>query len=389
MNFNELCETAVKEKASDIIISANSPICLRIDGEVVQLNSNKLDAGETQELVESVFDTAQKTAFHRRKDLDFSYEIKGLCRFRVHAYMQKSTVAATVRPIPYALPRMSELNLPPIIEKLADTQRGLILVTGPAGSGKSTTLATIVDIINTDKKSHIITIEDPIEYRHENKMSIVEQRELHTDTRSFAEAIKSVVRQSPDVIMIGELRDLDTISTAITAAETGHLVLATLHTIDAAQTINRIIDVFPSGQQSQIRTQLSGALHAIIAQQLIPRDNRKGRVPAVEVLVATPAVRSIIANNDTRQINTAIYTGKEFGMQSFTQSLKALYKKGVISFDSAKKFSHSPGELTSAVLADLEVPLQKKKSKGFKNILKGLFYNARNRLIKKKKRKKR
>ncbi len=380
LNFRELCETAVRERASDIIISTNSPISFRIDGDVVQLDGKKLNSEETRELIESIFDTEQKAAFNRNKELDFSYDIKGLCRFRINAYMQKSTVAASIRPIPHILPNLSELNLPDIIEKLADTQRGLILVTGPAGSGKSTTLAAMLDLINSRRKSHIITIEDPIEFRHENKLSIVEQRELHTDTHSFADAIKSVVRQSPDVIMIGELRDLDTISTAITAAEMGHLVLATLHTIDAAQTIHRITDAFPPTQQFQIRIQLAGALQAIIAQQLIPKDGQKGRIPAVEVLISTSAIKNLIISNDARQIYTAIHTGKEYGMQSFVQSLKNLYKRGIISFDNARKYSHSPAEFTTAVLAELDPACKKKHKKGIKRLVKGMLYSAKKKM---------
>jgi len=380
LNFRELCETAVRERASDIIISTNSPISFRIDGDVVQLDEKKLNGEETRELIESIFDKEQKVLFHKNKEVDFSYDIEGLCRFRINAYMQKSTVAASIRPIPHILPKFSELNLPAVIEKLANTQRGLILVTGPAGSGKSTTLAAMIDLINSKRKSHIITIEDPIEYRHENKLSIVEQRELHTDTHSFADAIKSVVRQSPDVIMIGELRDLDTISIAVTAAEMGHLVLATLHTIDAAQTIHRITDAFPAAQQSQIRIQLAGALQAIIAQQLIPRDMEKGRVPAVEVMISTSAIKNLIIGNDARQIYTAIHTGREFGMQSFIQSLKALYNSGKISFDNARQYSNSPTEFTTAVLADLDPAAHRYDKKGIKNRFQDMLYSAKKRM---------
>ena len=361
LNFAEICEAALTERASDIILSANTPISFRVDGEVVQMNNKKLSSEECRELVESLLTEKQKSILLRRKELDFSYSLSGLSRFRVNAYLQKGTLAASIRPIPVFLPKFSELNLPSIIEKLAFTHRGLVLITGPAGSGKSTTMAAMIDLINSRRKCHIITIEDPIEFHHENKQSIVEQREIHVDTESFSSALTSVVRQTPDVIMIGELRDLETISTAITAAETGHLVFGTLHTIDAAQTVHRIIDVFPPMQQSQIRTQLAGALNSVISQQLVPLGHNKGRIPAVEVLIATSAVRNLIINDEVRQIPTMISTGKEQGMQSLNQSLKSLFKKGAISFDVARAFSNFPTEFTNSILADLEPDYRRKK----------------------------
>ncbi|OGF44301.1 MAG: hypothetical protein A2452_05770 [Candidatus Firestonebacteria bacterium RIFOXYC2_FULL_39_67] len=375
LNFRELCEIALNERASDIILSANTPISLRVDGEVVQMNKKKLSPEECRNIIESLLTEKQKSILLRRKELDFSYSITGLSRFRVNAYLQKGTLAASIRPISIFLPKFSKLNLPPIIEKLAFTHSGLILITGPTGSGKSTTLAAMIDLINSRRKCHIITIEDPIEFHHENKQSIVEQREIHVDTESFSAALTSVVRQTPDVIMIGELRDLETISTAITAAETGHLVLSTLHTIDAAQTIHRIIDVFPPMQQTQIRTQLAGALNSVISQQLVPRGYKKGRIPAVEILISTSAIRNLIVNDEVRQIPTAISTGKEQGMQSLNQSLKALLKKGFINFDIARAYSNSPTEFTNSILADLEPSLKKKPN--LKYILKNLLYRLK------------
>jgi twitching motility protein PilT len=371
LNFRELCELAIKERASDIILSANTPIILRVDGELMQIDALKLTPEDCRNLIESFLDEKQKALLFKRKGVDFSYEIPGLSRFRINVYIQKGTLAATVRPIALNLPKFAELNLPPIVEKLTFSKRGLILITGPAGSGKSTTLAAMIDLINTGRKSHIITLEDPIEFHHENKQSIIEQREIHVDAESFSSALISSLRQTPDVIMIGELRDLETISSAITAAETGHLVFATLHTIDAAQTIHRIIDVFPSGQQAQVRTQLAGSLTAIIAQQLLPIGYKKGRIPAVEVLISNSAIRNLIINNDIRQIPTSIHTGKEEGMQSLNQSLKTLFNKGIISFDIARAFSTSPYDFTNLVLSDLE-PVRKKKV-FYKNTFKKLF----------------
>ena len=380
LNFRELCEIALNERASDIILSANTPISLRVDGELVQMNNKKLSPEECRGIIESLLTEKQKSILLRRKELDFSYSITGLSRFRVNAYLQKGTLAASVRPIPIFLPKFAELNLPPIIEKLAFTHRGLVLITGPAGSGKSTTLAAMIDLINSKRKCHIITIEDPIEFHHENKQSIVEQREIHVDTESFSAALTSVVRQTPDVIMIGELRDLETISTAITAAETGHLVFGTLHTIDAAQTVHRIIDVFPPMQQAQVRTQLAGALNSVISQQLVPMGYKKGRIPAVEILISTSAIRNLIVNDEVRQIPTAIFTGREQGMQSLNQSLKYLFKKGSISFDVARAYSNAPGEFTNSILADLEPARDRKRDlkKAFKNLFSKIKFFKRN-----------
>jgi twitching motility protein PilT len=365
MEMIELLELALKRNASDLIITANSPPILRINGDVIQTELDKLSPKDTKSLINEILDEEQKQIFARRKELDFSYEIPKLSRFRVNVYLQKGTIAATIRPIPLHVPDLYTLNLPPAVEELAFRPRGLILVTGPAGSGKSTTLAAMIDLINRKRKCHIITIEDPIEYLHENKLSVIEQRELHVDTESFASALKHVVRQSPDVIMVGEMRDLETISTAITAAETGHLVLGTLHTIDATQSIHRIVDVFPPSQQSQIRIQFAGALQGIIAQQLLPKANKTGRIPAVEILISTPAIRNLIVNNDIHQIPLLIHTGKDVGMKTLNQSLRELYRKKLITYETAISCATNLNEFKRLIRSDLE---KYKKRKGLRTI---------------------
>lgn len=284
----------------------------------------------------------QKRKFERTRELDFSFGISGLGRFRINAHFQRGSVASAIRLIPYRIPSLSELNLPPVLTDLALKESGLILVTGPTGCGKSTTLASMVEIINEKKFSHIIIIEDPIEYLHHHKKSIIEQREVGTDTLSFGASLKYALRQDPDVILIGEMRDLETIATAITAAETGHLILATLHTPDAPQSIDRIIDVFPPHQQNQVRMQLSSCLQAVIAQRLLPREDKKGRIPAVELLIATPAVRNLIRSGKTHQLYTAMETGAQFGMQTMDQALKDLVRKGRITLDTALYVARDP-----------------------------------------------
>ena len=346
MKIHQLLLLCVEKHASDLILTANTPPIIRKDGEVIRTDFEPLTPEKVQELIKSLLTSEQIKEFAQKKDLDLSMEIKGVSRFRINAYYQKSTMAAALRIVPLEVPTIDGLNLPPILRKLALLPRGLILVTGPAGSGKSSTLAAMIQYINSNKRCHIITIEDPIEYMHGNDLSIVEQRELNIDTDSFADALKHVVRQSPDVILVGEMRDLDTISTAITAAETGHLVLATLHTIDAPQTVHRIIDVFPGNQQEQIRTQFAGSLAAIISQQLLPSADGKGRVPAVEILINTPGIRSQIMHNDIQQIPLHIQTGKEAGMISMNQALKRLVQSGKVKLETAAGRTSSPIEFT-------------------------------------------
>ncbi len=350
MKIQNLLLLCVEQHASDLILTANTPPIIRKDGEVIRTDFPPLTPEKVQELVKSLLTPEQIKEFAQKKDLDLSIEIKGVSRFRINVYYQKGTMAAALRIIPLEVPTIEGLNLPPILKKLALTPRGLILVTGPAGSGKSSTIAAMLRYINANKRCHIITIEDPIEYMHESELSIVEQRELSVDTDSFADALKHVVRQSPDVILVGEMRDLETISTAITAAETGHLVLATLHTIDAPQTVHRIIDVFPGDQQEQIRTQFAGSLAGIISQQLLPSADGKGRVPAVEILINTPGIRAQIMHNDIQQIPLHIQTGKEYGMISMNQTLKRLVQDGKVKLEVAASRTSSPAEFTEMLI---------------------------------------
>ncbi len=355
MKIQNLLLLCVEKRASDLILTANTPPIIRKDGEVIRTDLPALTPEKVQELVKSLLTPEQIKEFAQKKDLDLSLEIKDVSRFRINVYYQKGTMAAALRIVPLEVPTIEELNLPPILKKLALLPRGLILVTGPAGSGKSSTLAAMIRYINANKRCHIITIEDPIEYMHDNDLSIVEQRELNIDTDSFADALKHVVRQSPDVILVGEMRDLETIATAITAAETGHLVLATLHTIDAPQTVHRIIDVFPGNQQEQIRTQFAGSLVAIISQQLLPAADGKGRIPAVEILINTPGIRSQIMHNDIQQIPLHIHTGKDVGMISMNQSLKRLVEDGKIKLETAAGRASSPLEFTEMFTIEKDI----------------------------------
>lgn len=342
MEIREILEIAKSMEASDIhLIVGKAPI-FRVHGEIVELqNGERMMPEDAQRLIYTILNDAQQKAFEEKKELDFSFGINTLGRYRANIHMQRGTVAAAIRTITTDIPDLSTLGLPKSVEQFANVNNGLVLVTGPTGSGKSTTLAAIIDRINTNTAQHIITVEDPIEYLHRHKKSVVEQREIKTDTESFASALKYAMRQDPDVILIGEMRDLETIEAALTAAETGHLVFATLHTNDAAQTIDRIVDVFPTNQQEQIRLQLSVSLKGVVAQQLIPRIDKKGRVLAVEVLVGTPAVGNLIREAKTHQIYSMIETGARFGMKSMESSLKELYEKRFISFDDMAKRSRN------------------------------------------------
>ena len=361
MEMIQLLEMAIKQNASDLILTVNTPPTLRIDGDVLPTDLRKLEPKDTENLVNSILTPEQQHIFEKRKELDFSYEIPNLSRFRVNIHMQRNTVAAALRPIPRRVPLIEDLNLPPVVAEMAFRPRGIVLVTGPAGSGKTTTLAAMINLINNKRKCHIVTVEDPIEYVYDNNLSVIEQRQVYVDTESFASALKHVVRQSPDVILVGEMRDLETMATAITAAETGHLVFATLHTIDATQAIHRVIDVFPHQQQSQIRVQFAGSLQGIVSQQLVPMGKKKGRVPAVEVLVATPAVRNLIILNDVQQIPLLIHTGKNYGMQSMNQSLRELFKSKLISYDTALSRANNPGEFRRLTINDLDRLKRKRK----------------------------
>jgi twitching motility protein PilT len=298
-------------------------------------------------MIYAVLSDAQKAKFEEEKELDLSLALNGLDRFRVNVHIQRGSVEAAFRRISLFIPSMEELQLPPVIADLARKQNGLVLVTGPTGTGKTTTLASMINLINSERTSVIMCIEDPIEYIHANKKSIVKQREVYRDTNSFAEALKRCLRQDPDVIVVGEMRDLETISTALTAAETGHLVLATVHTPDAPQTVERIIDVFPPYQQQQVRLQLSSVLQGVISQKLAPRASGKGRIMVPEIMIATPGVRNMIRERAVEQLRTAIQTGGQYGMRTFDKSLKELYEKDIIDYQTAMNMASDVNELKS------------------------------------------
>lgn len=337
MDLKELLKIAVQQKASDLHLTENSPPVLRIDGRLILLEKSPLSKEELKKCIYGVLTDVQKEKFERDKELDFSLEFEGIDRFRVNVHLQRGSVEAALRRIPLFVPSINDLGLPKTVIDFSRRPNGLVLITGPTGSGKTTSLAAMIQLINEEHSCMIICVEDPIEYMHTNKKAVIKQRELYSDTLSFAEALKRCLRQDPDVIVVGEMRDLETISTALTAAETGHLVFATLHTPDTAQTVERIIDVFPSHQQQQIRLQLSTCLQGIVSQKLVARADGAGRVVATEVLVATPAIRNLIRERATEQIPTSIQTGSSFGMHTMDMSLRLLYKQGVISYEEAMK----------------------------------------------------
>lgn len=335
MELKELLLLTVKEKASDLHLTENSPPVLRIDGSLVFIDKPPLTRDDLKAMLYAVLTENQIKKFEEEKELDFSLALTGMDRFRVNVHIQRGSIEAALRRISIYIPTMEELNLPPVIAEMARKPNGLVLLTGPTGTGKTTTLASMINLINAERAVVITCIEDPIEYLHSNKRSIIKQREVYRDTNSFAEALKRCLRQDPDVIVVGEMRDLETISTALTAAETGHLVLATLHTPDAPQTIERIIDVFPPYQQQQVRLQLAAALQGVISQQLIPRATGKGRILCAEVMIATPGVRNMVRERQTEQIRTAIQTGAAFGMKTMDKSLKELVDKGLVTYETA------------------------------------------------------
>ncbi len=356
IHIDELLYIVVEKGASDLHLCPFVEPVIRVDGQLMRLNFEKASPSDTQRLIYDILTDEQIQRFETTYELDFSYSLHKVARFRVNVYKDKGAVAAAFRLIPARVPTIRELNLPPVLEELTRRPRGLILVTGPTGSGKSTTLAAMVNQINSERSCHIITIEDPIEYLHTHKFSIINQRELGQDTKSFAAALRSALREDPDVILVGEMRDLETIQLAITAAETGHLVFATLHTNNAAESVDRIVDVFPPGQQEQIRIQLANNLQAIISQQLLPRAGQPGRVPAVEVMIATPAIRNLIRENKTHQIHTMIQTSGQLGMQTMDQSLRDLYLKGWISYEEAMARAINPDELRKMIAPTGGVP---------------------------------
>jgi twitching motility protein PilT len=342
----ELLEHVLKLSASDLHITAGSAPVVRINGALRRLDQYPaLEAEELQRMVYSILTQKQRERLEQELELDVSYSLPGKARFRVNVYFQRDALGAAFRLIPFEITSIEKLGLPRQVEDFARLPRGLVLVTGPTGSGKSTTLASLVDVVNSEKDLHIMTVEDPIEFLHRHKRAVVNQREVGQDTHSFAQALKHVLRQDPDVILVGEMRDLETISTALTAAETGHLVFATLHTQDAPQTIDRVIDVFPPSQQQQIRVQLASTLQGVMTQQLLPTADGQGRTVGVEVLVATPAVRNLIREAKVHQIYSAMQAGGKFGMQTMDQSLVALVRANRIDYETALASCHNADEL--------------------------------------------
>ena len=352
MMLNELLHLMVEQRASDLHLKVGSPPRLRIHGEITLLSSwQPLDAGTMERVIETMTTDEQRDKFATENELDFSYSIPGLARFRVNLFRQRDQVGAVLRTIPLKILTLKELGFPPILTELALKPRGLVLVVGPTGSGKSTTLAAMIDLINSTQKSHIITVEDPIEFWHEDKMSYVNQRHVSQDTRSFAMALRQSLRQDPAVILVGEMRDLETTTAAITAAETGHLVFATLHTSGAAQTVDRIIDIYPGEQQAQIRMQLSMTLQGIISQTLLPRRDGTGRVCAMEILIGTPPIRNLIREGKTHELPSIIQTGASAGMQTLEDALRALYQRNLITRETALGAANNPEGLERRLAA--------------------------------------
>jgi twitching motility protein PilT len=350
LNLHQLLKILVEANGSDLHVTTNSPPQMRVDGHLIPMDFPPMNQVETKQLCYSVLTDAQKHKFEEENELDLSFGVKGLSRFRGNMFIQRGAVAGVFRVIPYKIMTFEELGLPPIVPELAARPRGLILVTGPTGSGKSTTLASVVDYININRREHIVTIEDPIEYLHPHKGCLVNQREVGSDTKGFKNALKYVLRQDPDVVLIGELRDLETIEAALTLAETGHLCLATLHTNSCAQTINRIVDVFPPYQQTQIRAQLSFVLEGVMSQTLIPRMGTKGRALALEIMVPNAAIRNLIREDKVHQIYSQMQIGQEkFGMQTMNQSLFILFQKRMISLEEALGRSQDPEELKQMI----------------------------------------
>jgi twitching motility protein PilT len=346
VTIEELVQQLVERGGSDLHISAGAPPMIRINGKLISTEQEVLDGESTKKLVYSILDNEQILRFERDFELDMSFGISGLGRFRTNVFYQRGTVGSVLRVIPYEIKNMKDLGLPvEVCEELCARPKGLILVTGATGSGKSTTLASMIDFINRTRNDHIMIIEDPIEFVHRNKCCLVNQREVGTDTRGFNQSLRTVLRQDPDVIMVGELRDQETIAAALTIAETGHLTFGTLHTNDVVQTVNRIVDVFPSHQQQQIRTQLSFTLQAVFCQQLIPKADGRGRALAAEIMIATAAVRALIREDKAHQLLSIIQTGGRFGMCTMNQSLFQLYRQHQVTFDETLSYSTDPEEL--------------------------------------------
>jgi twitching motility protein PilT len=348
--LNELLKAMVEQKGSDLHITTNSPPQIRIDGKLQALSYAPLTPSETKQIAYSILTDNQKHRLEENLEIDFSFGIKGLARFRANVFHQRGAIAAAFRQIPYEILSFRDLGLPTVVEKICDKPRGLVLVTGPTGSGKSTTLAAMVDKINRERAEHIITIEDPVEFLHSHKKCVVNQRELNADTHSFGAALRSALRQDPDVVLIGEMRDLETVESALRIAETGHLTFATLHTNSAAQTINRIVDVFPAHQHGQVRVQLSFVLEGILCQSLLPKATGKGRAMAMEILIPNPGIRNLIREDKIHQIYGMMQTGQaKHGMQTMNQSLAGLYFRRLISLQTALARSSAPDELQDLI----------------------------------------
>jgi len=350
VTLHQLLKTLVEQGGTDLHLTTNSPPQIRIDGKLIPLQLPPLTAPETKQLCYSILTDNQKHRFEEALELDLSFGVKGLARFRANIYSQRGALAGAFRTIPWEIKSFSDLGLPEVVSKLCEKPRGLILVTGPTGSGKSTTLAAMLDKVNSERHEHIVTIEDPVEYLHSHKKCLVNQRELHADTHSFPNALRSVLRQDPDVVLIGEMRDLETIEAALRISETGHLTFATLHTNSAVQTINRIIDVFPAHQQSQVRAQLSFVLEGILCQALLPKANNQGRALTMEILVPNAAVRNLIREDKVHQIYAMMQSGQsKHGMQTFNQSLATLYFKKQITLQTALARSSNVEELQDMI----------------------------------------
>ncbi|CAN5862156.1 type IV pilus twitching motility protein PilT [soil metagenome] len=351
LNLQALLKAMTDKGASDLHITAGSPPRLRIDGDLVKLQTEPLTPVDTKTLCYSVMNDGQKMRFEEDLEIDFSFGIRNMARFRANVYMQQACVAGAFRVVPYQIIPLEDLGMPPVVLELCERPRGLVLVTGPTGSGKSTTLASMIDRINTRNKGHIVTVEDPIEFQHSHKGCLVNQREIGRDSTSFKRALKYILRQDPDVVLIGEMRDLETVEAALTIAETGHLAFATLHTKHAIQSINRIIDVFPSSAQSQVRAVLSFVLEGVITQQLIPKSSGSGRAMACEVMIPNAAIRNLIREDKLHQIYSQMQIGQsKFGMQTMNQSLVDLYMRKVISLDEAMGHTSEIDELRTMIL---------------------------------------
>lgn len=350
IRISDLLRIVLDRGASDLHLTAGTPPVIRLHGRLIRLGDYpSLDPPVIRQMVYSILTQRQRERFEESLELDLSYSLPGEARFRVNVYLQRDAIGAAFRLIPVEIRSISDLGLPSVMEQFAQFPRGLVLVCGPTGSGKSTTLAALIDLINREREVHIVTVEDPIEFLHRHQKSVVNQREVGSDTKSFANALRHALRQDPDVILVGELRDLETISTALTAAETGHLVFATLHTQDAPQTVDRVIDVFPPHQQQQVRVQLASAAQAIAVQQLLPTKDGLSRVVAAELMVATPAIRALIREQKTHQMYSAIQAGGRYGMQTMDQSLAELVKRGKISYELGLERCHNTDDFNQLV----------------------------------------